>query len=67
MDVEGDKVEFTKTRLGGLVGAKAHILSREATDQFLSIKNGASIAHLLGFDLPLKVNMQNLVRYRLCL
>ena len=63
MDIDGDNVEFTKTRLGGLVGAEAHILSREATDQFLSIKNGASIAHLLGFDLPLKVNMQNLVRY----
>jgi hypothetical protein len=63
MDVEADKVEFTKTRLGGLVGAKAHILSPETIDHFLSIKNGASIADLLGFAFPLKVNMQNLVRY----
>lgn len=63
MNVEGEKVEFTKTRLGGLVGAKVHILSRETIDQFLSIENGASIANLLGFNLPLKVNMQNLVRY----
>ena len=63
MDIRGDKVEFTKTRLGGLVGAKAHILSQEMIDQFLSIKDGVSIADLLGFDLPLKVNLQNLVRY----
>jgi DNA helicase HerA-like ATPase len=27
------------------------------------LENGASIADLLGFELPLKVNMQNLVRY----
>ena len=63
MDVAGDKVDFTKTRLGGLVGAKAHILSPETIDQFLSIKDGASIADLLKFDFPLKVNMQNLVRH----
>jgi hypothetical protein len=63
MDTDGGQVEFKKTRLAGLVGAKAHVLSREAIDQFLSIKNGASIADLLGFELPLKVNMQNLVRY----
>jgi len=63
MNVAGDKVDFTKTRLGGLVGAKAHILSPETIAQFLCIKNGASIADLLGFDFPLEVNMQNLVRY----
>jgi hypothetical protein len=27
------------------------------------LKNGASIADLLGFELPLRVKMQNLVRY----
>jgi hypothetical protein len=63
MDMNGSQVEFSKTRLSALVGAKAHILSRDAVDQFLSIKNGAPIADLLGFNLPLKVNMQNLIRY----
>jgi len=63
MDMNGGQVEFSKTRLGALVGAKAHILSRDAVDQFLSIKDGAAIAGLLGFDLPIKVNMQNLIRY----
>ena len=63
MDTDDDKVDFKKTRLGGLVGAKVHILSREAVDEFLSIKGGSNIAALLGFDLPLKVNMPNLVRY----
>lgn len=63
MDTDGDKVDFKKTRLGGLVGAKVHILSQEAVEEFLSINDGAPIANLLGFNLPLKVSMQNLVRY----
>ena len=63
MDMNGVDAEFTKTQLGGLVGAKVHILSREAIEQFLSIKNGTPIADLLGFNIPLKVNIQNLIRY----
>lgn len=63
MDENNGELEFTKTRLGGLVGAKVHVLSREAIDQFLSIKSGVSIGNLLGFDLPLNISMENLVRY----
>ena len=63
MEVNDGVSEFKKTRLGGLVGAKVHILSREAVDQFLSIKEGVPIGDLLGFGLPLKVNLDNLVRY----
>jgi hypothetical protein len=58
-----EEPEFKRTRLSGLVGAKVHILSREAVELFLSIKGGVSIGDLLGFGLPLKVNLQNLVRY----
>jgi hypothetical protein len=63
MDIENGTAEFRKTRLGGLVGAKAHVLSQEAVDQFLSINEGTPIGELLGFGLPLKVNLENLVRY----
>jgi hypothetical protein len=63
MDEENGKLEFKKTRLGALVGARVHILSPEAINQFLSIKDGVPIGQLLGFDLPLKVNLENLVRY----
>lgn len=63
MDMDNGIPEFKKTRLGVLVGAKVHVLSREAVDQFLSIKNGVPIGDLLGFRLPLKVNLENLVRY----
>jgi hypothetical protein len=63
MDLQNGIPEFNKTRLGALVGAKVHVLSREAIDLFLSIKNGVSIGELLGFNLPLKVNLENLVRY----
>jgi hypothetical protein len=63
MDLNNGVSEFRKTRLGGLVGGKVHILSTEAVDQFLSIKEGVPIGDLLGFELPLKVNLDNLVRY----
>jgi hypothetical protein len=63
MDIRDGNVEFKKTRLGGLVGGKVHILSTDAIDQFLSILNGTAIGKLLGFGLPLKVNLENLVRY----
>ena len=63
MDARNGSVEFTKTRLGALVGGKVHILSTDAVDQFLSIRNGTAIGNLLGFGLPLKVNLENLVRY----
>jgi len=63
MDENDGRLEFKKTRLSGLVGAKVHVLSREAIDQFLSIKDGVPIGELLGFDLPLRISMENLVRY----
>ncbi len=63
MDQNNGKLDFNKTRLGALVGAKVHILSPEAIDQFLSIKDGVQIGQLLGFNLPLRVNFENLVRY----
>lgn len=63
MDQNNERLDFRKTRLGALVGARVHILSRDAIDQFLSIKDGVPIGQLLGFDLPLKVSLENLVRY----
>jgi DNA helicase HerA-like ATPase len=63
MDISDSTTEFRRTRLAALVGAKAHILSREAVEQFLSIKEGTPIGDLLGFGLPLKVDLENLVRY----
>ncbi len=63
LDITRGSVDFKKTRLGGLVGARAHVLSREAIEELLSMKDGVSIGGLLGFDLPLKVSLENLVRY----
>lgn len=63
MDIQDGNIEFRKTRLVGLVGGKVHILSRDAVDQFLSVRDGTPIGKLLGFGLPLKVNLENLVRY----
>jgi hypothetical protein len=63
MDLRYGVPEFNKTRLGALVGAKVHVLSSETIDLFLSIKNGVPVGDLLGFNLPLRVNFENLVRY----
>jgi len=63
MEVNQDGFEFAKTRLSALVGARVHVLSHEAVDQFLSIRDGTAIGALLGFDLPLRIDMENLVRY----
>ena len=63
MDINGNEFDFKKTKIAALVGAKVHILSREAINQFLSIKDGVALGDLLGFELPLKISMENLVRY----
>ena len=64
LDLNDDgTIEFKRTKLRGLVGARAHILSRETVGKFLSMKDGTTVAALLGFELPLKINMHNLIRY----
>jgi len=61
--LEGGDVEFERTRLAPLAGARAFLLSRKAVERFLCYDEGERIGTMIGFDLPLKINMENLVRF----
>ncbi len=61
--LEDSDVKFERTRLAPLAGARAFLLSRRAVEKFLCYDKGERIGAMIGFDLPLTINMENLVRY----
>jgi hypothetical protein len=61
--VEKEKPIFEKTKLAALTGAKVHILSPQTVEQFLSFDEGTDVGTLIGFELPLRVSMEDLVRF----
>ncbi len=63
MDIVDDKPVYTRSKLTPLTGAKAHILSRDAVERFLCVKPGTELGNLLGFELPLTIDIAELVRY----
>lgn len=63
MDVDKNEVGFEKEALVPLVGAKAHLLSTETVKKFLCIENGTDIGRLAGLEIPLTIDIENLVRY----
>jgi DNA helicase HerA-like ATPase len=63
MQIINGQPSYSRSRLTPLTGARAHILSREAVERFLCVKPGAVVGRLLGFDLPLTVDIGHLVRY----
>ncbi|MBS7638624.1 ATP-binding protein [Candidatus Bathyarchaeota archaeon] len=63
MDLKEGGVTFRRSNLTPLVGSEAHILSRETVREFLCVEGGAEVGVLKGFNLPLTVNIGELVRY----
>ena len=61
--VQDGEVNFERTRLAPLAGARAFLLSKRAVERFLCFEKGERIGTMIGFDLPLKINLENLVRY----
>lgn len=59
---KGDVV-FEHTRFVPLAGARVHLLSKKAVQKFLCYEDGESAGDMIGFDLPLRIRMENLVRY----
>jgi hypothetical protein len=59
---KGD-VAFEHTRFVPLAGARVHLLSKKAVQKFLCYEDGESAGDMIGFDLPLRIRMDNLVRY----
>jgi DNA helicase HerA-like ATPase len=63
MDIKGDGITFKRSNLTPLVGSEAHVLSRETVREFLCVEGGAEVGVLKGFNLPLTVDIGELVRY----
>lgn len=59
---DGD-VKFDHTRLVPLAGARVHLLSKKAVQKFLCYEDGESAGDMIGFDLPLRMRMENLIRF----
>lgn len=65
LDIEGGSLVFARTPLTPLPGADVRLLSDEAVRLFLCYEKGVEVGVLLGFNIGLKVNLVNLVRYHM--
>ncbi len=63
MTVEGDRVTFERSRMLPLAGARVFLLSRKTVEEFLCVPKGEVVGTMLGFELPLTISMENLIRY----
>ncbi|MEM3655683.1 MAG: ATP-binding protein [Thermoprotei archaeon] len=63
MWVDKGKPVFSQSVLLPLAGAPAHMLSKEATKAFLCVEQGVPIGKILGFDVDLTVDIENLIKY----
>lgn len=63
MDIDGDEPRFSRSKLTPLIGSKAYLLSDDTVRKFLCVEGGIPIGTLIGFDIPLTVSIDNIVRY----
>jgi hypothetical protein len=63
MKVENGQTKFERSRTLPLAGAKAHLLSKKTVEDFLCFPKGETVGTMLGFELPLTISLENLIRY----
>jgi hypothetical protein len=63
MRVEDGQPKFERSRMLPLAGAKVYLLSKETVEDFLCYPKGETVGTMLGFELPLTVSLENLIRY----
>jgi len=63
LEPEGGEPKFAKTTLIPLIGSKAYLLSNYTVRKFLCVDEGVQIGTLIGFDMPLTVDIESIVRY----
>ena len=63
MKVEDGQIKFEKSRTLPLAGAKVHLLSKKTVEDFLCFPKGETVGTMLGFELPLTISLENLIRY----
>jgi len=54
---------FERSNLTPLVGSEAHVLSSDTVKNFLCVEGGVEAGTLVGFNLPLTVDIGEMVRY----
>lgn len=63
LSLEDNEIKFSKTTLTPLIGSKAFLLSNQTVKKFLCVEDGVAVGDLIGFNIPLTVNIESLVRY----
>jgi intein/homing endonuclease/DNA helicase HerA-like ATPase len=63
MKVENGQPKFERSRTLPLAGANAHLLSKKTVEDFLCFPKGETVGTMLGFELPLTISLENLIRY----
>ncbi|MGC8661449.1 MAG: ATP-binding protein [Nitrososphaeria archaeon] len=54
---------FSRESVVPLAGSKAYLLSKQTVEKFLCEEKGVTVGNLLGFNMPLTVKPDSLVRY----
>ena len=60
---ENGKMKFERQRLVPLVGSRVHLLSIKTVKELLCVEGGIEIGKMFGFDIPLVVDPDSLIRY----
>jgi len=58
-------VSFSRTRLVPLVGSRVRLLSKDSVRRFLCVEGGVEVGSLLGFEMPLNADIENMVKYHM--
>ena len=63
MDMDKEELKFSRGRLVPLTGSRAHLLSNDTVRKFLCVEGGVSVGTLMGFNMPLTVKLENMIKY----
>jgi len=63
MKLDGGQAKFERSTMLPLSGAKAHLLSKKTVEDFVCFPKGQVVGTMLGFELPLTISLENLIRY----
>lgn len=61
--VRGGRATFERRKLIPLIGSDAHLLSTKTVKELLCIDGGLEIGTMMGFEIPLTVNPDDLIKY----
>lgn len=63
MDQDKGELKFSRARLVPLTGSKVHLLSNDTVKKFLCVEGGVPVGSLMGFNMPLTVKLESMIKY----